>query len=160
MFKFSSLPFISIFLSCTLVHYSFGIAFSQNYSDYQCRDDWMTKELSLEWVKRCIEYEERDINEKYLSDTSTVGLNGNTVLHEAVERNKLDIIVYLLKKGAKVNSKNAFEGEPIHIAALWNRIEAMKILIRSGSNVNALDNINYTPLMSATYNNSTGALRL
>ena len=69
-----------------------GLSVAQMYSNYKCRDDWMTKRrLSLEWVKRCVEYEERDINENYLSDKSKEGKHGQTVLHAAIEQNRCTV---------------------------------------------------------------------
>ena len=99
-------------------------------------------------------------NENYLSDKSKEGKHGQTVLHAAIEQNRLDIVIYLLKNGANVNSKDARGGEPIHIAAMQNRIDAIKFLIRKGANVNARNDYADTPLHYAAFNNSTGAIRL
>ncbi len=62
---------------------------------------------------------------------------GRTALAIAAAGNQCEIIEYLLKRGANVNSENVGEGTPLHAAAGSNAVEAGKLLLSAGANINA-----------------------
>ena len=75
----------------------------------------------------------------------TVSHDGPT-LHQAVEAGKLEIVQYLVGRGANVDVKNS-EGEtPLHIAAKAGAVEIAEYLVAQGANVELQDNAGNTPL--------------
>ncbi len=74
---------------------------------------------------------------------------GNTPLHIAIENNKNDIVLYLIKSGSDVNSKSNKGETPIHVAARVGNTEIITILVSNGALINVVDASNYTPLTNA-----------
>ena len=75
-----------------------------------------------------------------------------TLLNEAAPLRSLNVIKYLVAKGADVNARRGhseFNGQtPLHNAACMGRIEVVKLLVSHGADVNARD-LDMTPLESA-----------
>ena len=74
---------------------------------------------------------------------------GGTPLHIAAMSNQVEIIEFLLGKGADVNIKAGDENgsTPLHWAAVFGKYEAVKALVETGkADVNARDNNNVTAL--------------
>lgn len=89
----------------------------------------------------------KDINliKKLIQNSSTfnvkyedsLGYRYESALEEAVYQENLEIIVFLLKNGADVNSNN---GEPIKKALIRKKnLEIANILIKNGANINIKD---------------------
>ena len=79
---------------------------------------------------------------------------GDTVLHEAIERDKPDryeLLELILKAGADVNLKGQNDWTPAHRAAVNNDVKALKILVRNGANLSIKTSIDdyATPLEEA-----------
>ena len=62
------------------------------------------------------------------------------------EEKKLEIIKFLINKGAHVNSVNIYGVTPIHLAASRNYPTIIKLLITKGAYINVNDSDNKTPL--------------
>ncbi len=62
-----------------------------------------------------------------------------TLLHEAVESGRKELVQYLLDKGANINAKDRRGWTPLHMAAAAGRIEIVKLLLAKGADVNVGD---------------------
>ncbi|XP_046814274.1 ankyrin repeat domain-containing protein 49-like [Vespa crabro] len=82
--------------------------------------------------------------------------DGYTPLHRACYGNHVEIVEYLLKMGAKIDTKTMDEWQPLHSACCWNNVECAAILIANGADVNAKSKGDQTPLhlVSASSHNS------
>lgn len=79
---------------------------------------------------------------------------GNTALHIAVYRYRLEVTRMLLSFGAEVNLQNNSGNTALHIAAARNNTNALKTLLnRSDVNLNKQDNLGNTALHYALKNN-------
>jgi len=74
---------------------------------------------------------------------------GQTPLHWAAFSGNLDLIRYLLDKGAAIDAKNARGLTPLAFTAIQGRIQAGGLLIERGADINARNAINMTPLIIA-----------
>lgn len=130
------------------------------YSPYECYDDWMLKfeEFStiteehgstfedsrpLEWVKRCIGYENRDPNDKD-------HVFGRTALHYvSTYFGAVPVMEYLLKNGADIEARDKLGVSPL-ISAIYINFwvpdtyvahitEHIKFLLEKGANPNGQD---------------------
>lgn len=77
----------------------------------------------------------------------------------------MEIISYLVKSGAKINSNNinGMKTAPIHLAAMNAEeitLEPLKYLIKNGANVNVTDAMGNTPLFYAFGVGNTKAIKL
>jgi ankyrin repeat protein len=110
------------------------------------------------------------------ADICALDDNGNTPLHRAVKKGKLELVEYLanngadiharnyqgctplhftktedvtrflIERGANLNSKDEDGDTPLHMASLWGVVDVVKFLIETGSDINAKNNENETPL--------------
>ena len=60
-----------------------------------------------------------------------------TLLHVAAERGHVDVMEYLLDKGAKVDSRDARQQTPLHRAVFEGRVEASRLLAQRGATIDA-----------------------
>jgi ankyrin repeat protein len=77
---------------------------------------------------------------------------GDTILHKAVSLGNVEIIEYLLTKGANVNSRDNSDIRPLHQAARLGSADVAGLLISRGADVNAIDFQGQTALHLATRN--------
>jgi len=100
--------------------------------------------INIQTVKQLIEANNyHDINKQY-------GRNRETLLHCAAYHNYFDIVEYLVKSGASIDTYDDCNNTPLHHASLAGNLDIVKYLIKSGANVNLVDINERTPLHSAT----------
>ena len=75
--------------------------------------------------------------------------NDKTPLHIAAERNQLDVVKYLIEKGASIDLKDKNNETPLHIAVLNGNLEIVKCLIENGAKIDPKNDKNQTPLFIA-----------
>jgi len=69
-----------------------------------------------------------------------------TPLHNATVWNNFEVVEYLLRNGAIVDSRDKKNLTPLHHSALHGRLEIMKLLLHSGADKDAKCNLDMTPL--------------
>jgi len=72
-----------------------------------------------------------------------------TALHWVAFTGPLDVVEFLLTKGAHVNAKDEFNGTPLQYAAVNGDRELVELLLAKGANVNTIDKWGSTPLHAA-----------
>ncbi|MFA9453306.1 MAG: ankyrin repeat domain-containing protein [Candidatus Aminicenantaceae bacterium] len=72
--------------------------------------------------------------------------NEKTPMHFAAESGSVELIGYLLDKGADVNAKNVADETPLHYASGWCHLEAVKLLLERKADVSIITNEGDTPL--------------
>jgi len=75
----------------------------------------------------------------------------STLLHQAANNHRSQILEYLLLVGAYVDGKNAQQLTPLHIAARVGDVTSLKVLLKNGANINEVDYENRTPLYFSVY---------
>ncbi|KAK2714306.1 hypothetical protein QYM36_008760 [Artemia franciscana] len=86
---------------------------------------------------------------KELNVDSNETMGGLTSLHISASRGHLELVNFLLKNKAIVNSRNDLDETPLHFAAINGHFKVVKALIQQRANVNALDIDSSTPLHHA-----------
>ncbi|XP_063693834.1 uncharacterized protein LOC134825532 [Bolinopsis microptera] len=82
------------------------------------------------------------------------GYKKSAVLHETAEQDKQEIVGYLIKHGADVNTTDKFGETPLHVAASdKSAVEVAKLLLEQGAEVNIKDYGGDTPLHVAARKN-------
>jgi len=72
--------------------------------------------------------------------------NGNTPLHSATLHGRVQVVKYLLEKGAKVNVQNLAGMTPLHFAAREGFLEVATILLSHNADVNIRNSQGWTAL--------------
>lgn len=72
--------------------------------------------------------------------------NGNSYLHDAIEKGEYGLAKLLLDSGADPNARNSIGHTPLHFAIIFKDIELVELLIKNNANVNARSNSGKTPL--------------
>jgi ankyrin repeat protein len=88
-------------------------------------------------------------------DPNSKNEQGDTLLHVAVEYTALDIIYYLIEKGALTNVRNKHGYSPLHYAAglkHWMAATIVDVLIKNNAFVDIPNNQGIPPLFYAVYN--------
>ena len=85
---------------------------------------------------------EQKFNEFYNS------LSEKYPLHLAAKNGDLDSLIYLLKTGKDVNTKDPQDLTPLHVAAMYGQNKVVSVLLEYGADINAKSeiNCNFTPL--------------
>ena len=71
-------------------------------------------------------------------------------LLKASYKGRLEIVKYLVVKGANVNAKDHYDSTALMMASRRNNLEIVKYLVRNGANVNAKNNYGETALIGAS----------
>jgi len=91
---------------------------------------------TLNDVKSFVEEKGADVNAK--SDVGWLPFrdSGRTTLHRAIHKGNLEIIKYLLSKGADINERDD-DGETVLCRAAWfNRADLVEFFVLQGVDVN------------------------
>jgi ankyrin repeat protein len=72
-----------------------------------------------------------------------------TPLISAIRHGNLEIVKFLVSKGADVNLDDEYDVTPLHIAAKHGQLETAKFLVSKGAEVDSKDNLSITPLWYA-----------
>ena len=83
-------------------------------------------------VRACSSLEKRDAE-------------GFTAIDQAVGQGSLKIVEFLLKSGAKANSRSA-NGTPLHTACAWRRLRIARLLLQHGADPDAFDGDGCKPI--------------
>ncbi|XP_066258804.1 ankyrin repeat domain-containing protein 49-like [Euwallacea similis] len=94
----------------------------------------------------------KDLLDKDPTLVHTVDKDKYTPLHRACYGNHLDVVKFLIEKGADLTAKTEMQWEPLHSCCQWNHVQCAAYLIVSGANVNATTEGGQTPLhIAATH---------
>ena len=111
----------------------------RKYEDFRCDYNWMHTQSNLwnsgrphlNWFKRCIEFENLDVNDQSAS-------HGQTALHTAAILGEIETIRYLISRGANIETVDFAMGyTALHFAVEHQKSGAVQILIDSGANLSA-----------------------
>lgn len=103
----------------------------------------LTITKNLEIFEYLLERENLNIN--------SVGYLGMTALSLAsIEYENLEMIKYLLEKGADINVKNEDGSTALMTASMYGNLEIIKYLIENGADINSKDNDDSTALIYAS----------
>ncbi|MBU2651492.1 MAG: ankyrin repeat domain-containing protein [Bacteroidetes bacterium] len=72
--------------------------------------------------------------------------NYNSCIHYGARTGFVEIIEFLIQKGADVNSENIAQETPLHFAAAFGHPDAIIVLLKNGANINAKNYEGSTPL--------------
>lgn len=73
---------------------------------------------------------------------------GNTLLHEYIIKNQIELCKYVIEKNPKlINIKNNELNTPLHLAVFYNNYEIAKLLLERGAKVNEKNIMKITPLV-------------
>lgn len=96
--------------------------------------------------------------EQKAADVRTKNAFDNQPIHFAARNGRLDVIEYLVRKGADANALTKLQSTPLHYAALGGHLNVVRHLIeRHRADMNAFDELGTTPLHFAA---SSGNLDL
>ena len=92
-------------------------------------------------------------------------VNGNfpvaePALSNAVIKGEIAEIQKILDSGADLNTKDALDRTPLHIAAFYGRIKIVELLVAKGADVNAKDHTGMTPLHAAVISGGRQTVQL
>ncbi|XP_039102002.1 85/88 kDa calcium-independent phospholipase A2 isoform X1 [Hyaena hyaena] len=83
-------------------------------------------------------------------DVNSTSSTGNTALHVAVMRNRLDCVMALLTYGANADARGEHGNTPLHLAMSKDNVEMVKALIVFGAEVDTPNDFGETPALIAS----------
>ncbi|XP_077991342.1 uncharacterized protein LOC144445606 [Glandiceps talaboti] len=85
----------------------------------------------IAYFKYSNEIKRQDVNEflRLEADINCEDEHGQTVLHETTARYSVDLVKFLISKGADINKYDKSNRKPIHVAAAFNQLETLKVLL-------------------------------
>ncbi|XP_029809371.1 85/88 kDa calcium-independent phospholipase A2 isoform X5 [Suricata suricatta] len=83
-------------------------------------------------------------------DVNSTSSVGNTALHVAVMRNRLDCVMALLTYGANAEARGEHGNTPLHLAVSKDNVEMVKALIVFGAEVDTPNDFGETPAFIAS----------
>lgn len=83
-------------------------------------------------------------------DVNSTSGAGNTALHVAVMRNRLDCVMALLTYGANADARGEHGNTPLHLAVSKDNVEMIKALIVFGAEVDTPNDLGETPAFIAS----------
>lgn len=86
---------------------------------------------------------------------------GFSPLHRATFRRKIELVEFLIKRGANVNKKSKYSTTfPLYLAVLFNNVDLINLLLRNGANINEKTIDGCTVLHRACFRNSKQIINL
>ncbi|KAH8826716.1 ankyrin repeat-containing domain protein [Flagelloscypha sp. PMI_526] len=82
-------------------------------------------------------------------DVNALGGEHGTPLQAAAQRDRLDIVQFLVHNGADVNAAGGLGGTALQVAAMGASLEVVEFLVQAGANVNVVGEERGTPLQIA-----------
>ena len=79
--------------------------------------------------------------------------DGYTALHRASYNGNVEVMEYLLMKGANIHACTNDGWQSLHCACRWNKVNAASVLLQNGACINSSTNGKLTPLHLAACNN-------
>lgn len=80
-----------------------------------------------------------------------------TALHRASYNGKVNVLEYLLLKGANIHARTADGWQALHCACHSNKVDAVSLLLQNNAYINSLTNGKLSPLHLAASNNTAKA---
>ena len=77
------------------------------------------------------------------------GYEGRTSLSTAASCGHLDVVKYILSKGANINMVDNSKYTPLHAASKEGHLHVVEYLVNAGADINAASHNSYTPLSTA-----------
>lgn len=132
--------------------------YAQNYDNQtiQTNGEWMLRIAAFTGHVHIADYllhEGVDIRAPVPEDNAT-GSEGFTPLIFAAQQGRLEMVLYLIQKGAGVNSISSLGITPLHLAARNNHFKTVEALLKLGADVNAKDDYGVTPLHLSAHGGS------
>lgn len=87
----------------------------------------------LKKVKRLLDEEEC---KEFVASIKFTGLDQFTALHFAAQANQIEIVKYLIERGANLNAKSSFNRTPLHLCSLKGHLDVVQILVDNEADVN------------------------
>jgi len=91
---------------------------------------WAVKTGDLSRVKEFVEKEKKNVNMVEKSVTK------QTPMHWAADFNQLEVMKYLVSKGANINAKDAFGGSPLLASVYEGHADIVEFLLSKKADVN------------------------
>lgn len=131
-------------------------------SDEDVGDD-STSELNRQVLKAAESGDLGTLNQLVSSDAQLVNCRDAdfyTPLHRACYNNHIDVIKYLLSRGADIHAESREGWKPLHSAAHWSQTEAAALLIEAGADINCKSHSGLAPVHLAAQQNNRPLLEL
>ncbi|WP_423141079.1 ankyrin repeat domain-containing protein [Parablastomonas sp. CN1-191] len=87
-------------------------------------------------------------------------VSGETGLHIAIGKRRLDWVGQLVRSGANINARDAKGQTPLQVAVNTNFTAAATLLAQRGALLNERDNIGETPLITAIHNRNAELVKV
>lgn len=87
-----------------------------------------------------------ELSSRRKANINAADCNGETPLHYAAKRNRLEQVKLLLKKGAVIDIKNRFGYTPLYHAVRSGHTSMVKLLLEKGADINISSNSGKTAL--------------
>ncbi|CAL8100952.1 unnamed protein product [Orchesella dallaii] len=97
----------------------------------------------------------RYLVEEENANLEKINLEGKTALHDAAQFSQLEIVEYLLSKGANVNVVKRADWTPLMLACTKQNISVIQALVRSGADFNFINKDGWTCLHIAAREGNT-----
>ena len=86
--------------------------------------------------------------------------NSETLLHLACRKELVEVIQYLLDRGASMKIRGCKVGTALHVAAEHGKLRAVALLLDSGADIEAHDDSGNTPLLAAASKSASASVQL
>lgn len=98
------------------------------------------------------------ISDFYTVDEPSTGKQ--SPLYIACQKGHIDVVVILIKYGAKINAPNGNGSTALHVASQYGHCKIIELLLFHGADINALFDKKYTPLSLACIYNCIPSIKI